>query len=273
MQAVFRLMLKDQASRMPNRDPRGRVHIDQASLVATANLALPAAGTMSNALKVQAVSLAAQLVEAFLMPSTFHRFSGGLLLTHTTVIIPWDIDHLISRLSPKPTGRNEAVEAQPREQFGPLDPNVSTRIQSPRTIVDRYGRILAWVVPSAFDTEQQVSTSIKCTMRTLTSFNQHRLYMAGQNLNDFICPPKEGTSWRTQPTSFLPKVPENEVVSGTLNISPAWYPSGHEVCALDIDDANLSSRPLFRMPPAPRSKARHAFNTPSRTTFTLGLPR
>ncbi|KAK7680020.1 hypothetical protein QCA50_016966 [Cerrena zonata] len=109
------------------------------------------------------------------------------------------------------TGNNSQKEAMLREKWGPVDRG-TLRVDKPRTIVDRAGRIMVWILPEVllptFQAELHAATK---------DLDAH----IASNLRNSI----NSTSWRSSRKLFGEDTAY--IRSGFINISPGWYMPGH----------------------------------------------
>lgn len=81
----------------------------------------------------------------------------------STVHLQWDADRYNDDLGASPTGRNAEIERKLAKDWPPHQPGKMTVVEKPAIILDRHGRILAWVVPDLFDQKRQASELLQRT--------------------------------------------------------------------------------------------------------------
>ncbi|KAG1851279.1 hypothetical protein C8R48DRAFT_542623, partial [Suillus tomentosus] len=90
----------------------------------------------------------------------------------------------------------------------------------PSVIIDSGGRIIVWYLPGAMT--GMIMVYMQCTMNSI-----------GHLLNNSITTRKV-TEWRTHESNFYPS-PDGKITPGCINISPAWFQQGREVCPVRIN--------------------------------------
>lgn len=150
-----------------------------------------------------------------------------------SVRLPWDADHFKDILCRKPG--SDGFEEPPTEglesRFGFLDEEHS--VKTPHTVVDCHGRILVWILPDVFNARRQVCMPPASWVRNTDTISQAAVYNATRHLP--ILAPSDDKGWRSASDLFRAAGP-NDLMSGTLNFSPAWYASGHEVNTPPLSD-------------------------------------
>ncbi len=76
-------------------------------------------------------------------------------ITLLLVMIPWDVDRYNDRLTRAMNGRDKAAEDVIKNAFPPLS---MPRVEDPAIVVEKHGRILAWILPDILSKERQVSS-------------------------------------------------------------------------------------------------------------------
>ena len=95
-----------------------------------------------------------------------------LLLTSIlhVVIVPWDADQYCSGLSARMNGMNEKVESDLMKTFQ-VPWKEWVYVDKPCIVMDRYGRILAWIVPELFQATRQVCIAVLFRIQNLPTSN------------------------------------------------------------------------------------------------------
>ena len=59
-----------------------------------------------------------------------------------------------------------------------------------------------------------------------------------EDLNPLLLRSHKGSrkSWQNSPNNYLAKHPHHRFVPGNVNLSPAWYALGHQVCGNTISE-------------------------------------
>ncbi|EDR03961.1 uncharacterized protein LACBIDRAFT_306265 [Laccaria bicolor S238N-H82] len=116
----------------------------------------------------------------------------------------WDVRDYAADLSPRQSGSNEELEKKLLARFPPIYETAGSDIpylDQPCHITDQQGHILLWYFPEMFS--EQLRTFIWDHTGSLS-------------------PKKRSNgSWRDHH-------PENEGVTGIVNLSPSWFSQGHE---------------------------------------------
>ncbi|EDR12909.1 uncharacterized protein LACBIDRAFT_323739 [Laccaria bicolor S238N-H82] len=116
----------------------------------------------------------------------------------------WDVRDYAADLSPRQSGSNEELEKKLLARFPPIYETAGSDIpylDQPCHITDRQGHILLWYFPEMFS--EQLRTFIWDHTGSLSPKKR-----------------SNGT-WRDHH-------PENEGVTGIVNLSPSWFSQGHE---------------------------------------------
>ncbi|KAK7676827.1 hypothetical protein QCA50_020233 [Cerrena zonata] len=134
---------------------------------------------------------------------------------HYLVYVNWDYEEYCAECRGVKVARgdNSAKEGKLREKWGPKTRG-TMRIDTPRTVVDRKGIIMTWILPEVIPQkyQEEVYLATKSLEGTLAS-----------NLRSA----RDSTSWRSSPGLFNPD--SDYIRSGFANLSPAWYMSGRSV--------------------------------------------
>lgn len=116
-------------------------------------------------------------------------------------------------------------------RFKPLR-DVLVAVRSPRTIVDRFGRILAWILPEILPPRIQVCSRHGQIPIADTHTLQAQMLAAtdvlGPSLAHNIEIHSGSSSWRYDPKYFADDQPD--LLRGLLDFSPAWFMVGHVRC-------------------------------------------
>jgi hypothetical protein len=149
----------------------------------------------------------------------------------------WDAERYTSRLNAKQDGMNKDVEAKTMKQYPPLFEE-HRFLTEPKIITDMHGNVLVWYLPGIFTNSRQVrdrSTheTFVHTIMVLLSPLQDIVWKILTLIDDIL--PKgidpSGSSWRTRPEYFQ-KDDHRFPKPGIINMSPAWFQQGKDVCPL-----------------------------------------
>ncbi|EDR13507.1 uncharacterized protein LACBIDRAFT_322491 [Laccaria bicolor S238N-H82] len=134
-----------------------------------------------------------------------HLLKGRPIFTKFwTDTTTWDVWDYAADLSPRQSGSNEELEKKLLARFPPIYETAGSDIpylDQPCHITDRQGHILLWYFPEMFS--EQLRTFIWDHTGSLSPKKR-----------------SNGT-WRDHH-------PENEGVTGIVNLSPSWFSQGHE---------------------------------------------
>jgi hypothetical protein len=115
-----------------------------------------------------------------------------------------------------------------RNAYRPLDKSVS----SSATVVDRSGKILAWLLPDLLSEPLRV-----CSISHINSTSDfgHPLKHSAYMMTRILWPalrynePKNATSWRTMAKYYKARDACQLHPRGSLNLSPGWHEQGNDV--------------------------------------------
>ena len=140
----------------------------------------------------------------------------------------WDVQRYADRINPRNTGigadhREEALS----HMFKPVDNAPALEIM-PCTITDRHHRLLLWYLPNILRSERQVNAAL-CNARRCLQPPQQSMFADLRQIEAVLkINHSQPTNWRNGPEFYRPV--EGGLKPGTMNISPAWFEQGHEVC-------------------------------------------
>ena len=144
-------------------------------------------------------------------------------------MVKWDATCYADMLPKNPSNREtqtaKTKEARLKLRYPPLDRNMET---TSCIIVDMHGIILTWYLPGILSDSRQVSLLLLSDISGVPDTSQNAMLAAGKKLHPLLNGPKDGGYWRNDPKYFNPK---GEDPLGSIDLSPAWFPQGHDVSA------------------------------------------
>lgn len=156
-----------------------------------------------------------------------------------TVHLKIDMVRYNESLEKYESGRSEKREQTLLDKFPPAEQVV---LRTPSVIIDSGGRIIVWYLPGAMTGMIMVcliSTFISYFISSgcIWQYSQTDMQCAtnsiGNLLNDSITT-RKATEWRTHESNFYPS-PDGKITPSCINISPAWFQQGREVCPVRIN--------------------------------------
>lgn len=118
-----------------------------------------------------------------------------------------------------------------RNQYPPL---TGVSVSSPCIIVDMHGVILAWYLPGILDDSRRVGLFTLSVRGSKSDSFQGAIMEATKKLHPLLEMSKTRSAaatrsdWRNKPKYFRRGT---EVPPGSVTLSPAWFPQGHDVSA------------------------------------------
>jgi hypothetical protein len=170
--------------------------------------------------------------------STGVRYQPLILvcITHSCrpiVPLSWDADRYADMLGSRLTGQSETLEAALDKRY-PIDLNNKDRhINIPCVVTDRNGKVLFWYLPDALMPERKVCGIVVIpVISRLTPVVQEATWQSLLNLEQYFKGSVGGpnSTWRVNAGNFKDPA-ECKPVPGNINLSPAWFQQGHEVCS------------------------------------------
>jgi len=127
----------------------------------------------------------------------------------------------------KNTGIGGEQEEGLLRMFKPI-PDAPCLEVMPCTITDCHGRLLLWYLPNILRPDRQVIIRFKASEKSLKKM-QTSMFADLHDLKSVLkVNYNQPTNWRAGPHFFRPV--EGGLKHGTVNIAPAWFEQGHEVC-------------------------------------------
>ncbi len=143
-------------------------------------------------------------------------------------MVGWDVTHYAERLLRKPsksgTKASNEREASLKWQYPPLN-EVTTSM--PCIIVDMQGIIMAWYLPGILTNSRQVSLFTLSNRSGKPDTSQSAMLVVQGKLLPLLGMSQGGSSWHDDPKYFR----SGEGRQGSVNLSPTWFPQGHDVSA------------------------------------------
>ncbi len=140
----------------------------------------------------------------------------------------WDVTSYAERLPRKPsksgTKASNEREASLKWQYPSLN-EVTTSM--PCIIVNIQGIIMAWYLPGILTNSRQVSLFTLSNRSRKPDTSQSAMLVAQGKLLPLLGMSQGGSSWRDDPKYFR----SGEGPQGSVNLSPTWFPQGHDVSA------------------------------------------
>lgn len=160
------------------------------------------------------------------------------LLIETADQTDWDVTRLADRVknSRKFDGDVSIEDASLAKYFN--NPELGD-LELPATILDRFGRIIVWYLPSIFSLHRVVCTSAvliwltKCHSLTIVQTDLNGGTKALRPRLDSmmqLCGKSDKSSWRN--SAFCPPPDGGEFGAGVLNMSPGWFQQLQDVSLL-----------------------------------------
>lgn len=150
--------------------------------------------------------------------------------------MPWDYEMYCKVCDRRALGEGHSPkERKLAEEFQSWAASLKS-ITKPRTVVDTFGRVIAWILPEILPQRLQVS-QVRLSLHTaLTSHDifKKMLYDQSANLGPELrselmrARDKQSVPWRHRSELFESK--EEGIPIGLLNLSPAWFMAGWQVC-------------------------------------------
>ena len=146
-------------------------------------------------------------------------------------MVEWDITRYADRLpktNTKPgNDASKANEASLRQRYPPLN---GATASIPCIIVDMDGVILTWYLPGILTDSRQVGLFALSNISDRSEKpddSQNAMLTAREKLRPLMKRPKKSGSWRNNSKNFL----TGKGLQGSVNLSPGWFPLGHDVSA------------------------------------------
>jgi len=140
--------------------------------------------------------------------------------------VGWDVTRYAERLPRKPsksgTKASNEREASLKRRYPPLN-EVTTSM--PCIIVDMQGIIMAWYLPRILTNSRQVSLFTLSNHSGKPDTSQSAMLVARGKLLPLLGMSQGGSSWHDDPKYFH----SGEGPQGSVNLSPTWFPQGHDV--------------------------------------------
>lgn len=162
--------------------------------------------------------------------------------------MPWDYEKYCKVCDHRALGDGHSKKEQRISQEYESWAASTKSIVTPRTVVDQFGRIIAWVLPGILPERLQVDTTLCLYHSNLMSilFVKNSFYEKSTRLAPELraelarAQGKETFSWRYRQEYFSHG--DQDQPQGLLNLSPAWFMAGWQVCLCEQHDIHEADR-------------------------------
>jgi hypothetical protein len=152
----------------------------------------------------------------------------------SAVSVEWDATRYAEMLPKNPSkpGTKAAIEkeASLRLRYPPLN---EVTASTPCIIVDMHGIVLTWYLPGILSDSRKVGlfslSDLLSDHNRVPDYSQNAMLAAREKLRPSLKPSKAGRCWRDDLKLYRSG---GEGPQGLVNLSPAWFPQGHDVSAL-----------------------------------------
>ena len=140
----------------------------------------------------------------------------------------WDITRYAEMLPKKPsrpgTKASNEKEASLKRRYPPLN---GVTASMPGIVVDMQGIILVWYLPGILSDSRQAGSFTPSDRSGKPDTFQNAMLAAKEKLHPLLNISPAGSNWRDDPKFY-----SSEGSQGSVNLSPAWFPQGHDVSSL-----------------------------------------
>ena len=147
-----------------------------------------------------------------------------------SVAVSWDVElYRLECVKQKIWTGFQKKELAIEEMFPPIAPGIRS-VRKPTTVIDKHGRIIAWILPDLLPSAIQVGVVVSSN-NTLTNGLQVELQYCARILQEYFTITPRGEhqakTWRYEKKLFAEL--RNTLPVGILNFSAGWFMAGWEV--------------------------------------------